>query len=218
MILKEIEERTSVRRYSDKEISENDIKEILEAGRIAPSWVNAQPWHFIAVKDNETKNLLAQLANGQKQVANAKYVIVIVADIKEWDEYKFKKVLTNQLGMSEDVSNAILKDETYYPKLRGENILLMRTIEQCSYAASFMTLQAQHLGISSCIIGAFGNKFTNFNLDIAKKVNEKLNIPNGAYIITMLSLGYKQENAKEVKRHRKNFDEVISKETYGNKF
>ena len=55
MILKEIEERTSVRRYSDKEISENDIKEILEAGRIAPSWVNAQPWHFIAVKDNETK-------------------------------------------------------------------------------------------------------------------------------------------------------------------
>ena len=111
MILKEIEERTSVRKYSDKEISENDIKEILEAGRIAPSWVNAQPWHFIAVKDNETKNLLAQLANGQKQVANAKYVIVVVADIKEWDEDKFKKVLTNQLGMSDDVSNAILKDE-----------------------------------------------------------------------------------------------------------
>ncbi len=218
MILKELEERSSVRKYSDKEISTQDINEILEAGRIAPSWMNSQPWHFIAIKDNSTKELLSKLANGQKQIANASYVIAVVADVKEWDEPRFKQVLAKQRGMSDEVTDAILKNETYYPKLRGKDILLMRTIEQCTYAASYITLQAQHLGIGSCIIGAFGNEFTNFNMDIAKEVNEKLNIPEGSYIITLISLGYNSENAPKQKKIRKDFDEVVSKERYGSKF
>ena len=43
-LLKLIESRKSVRKYSDKHISDEDLKKILEAGRLAPSWMNVQSW------------------------------------------------------------------------------------------------------------------------------------------------------------------------------
>jgi nitroreductase len=51
--------RTSVRRYADKPVTDMVLKNILEAGRLAPSAMNAQPWHFIVIKDPETKNVLS---------------------------------------------------------------------------------------------------------------------------------------------------------------
>ena len=51
--MKELVARQCVRQYSDKKISNEEIEEILEAGRLAPSWMNVQPWKFIVVEDEE---------------------------------------------------------------------------------------------------------------------------------------------------------------------
>ena len=61
-----IETRKSVRKYLDKEIPNDVLKQILEAGRLAPSWMNSQPWKFIVVKNQETKNLLSKLSSNFK--------------------------------------------------------------------------------------------------------------------------------------------------------
>ncbi|MBN1913761.1 MAG: nitroreductase family protein [Candidatus Omnitrophica bacterium] len=46
--------RRSVRRYTDKEVSEDLIKKIIEAGMNAPSAGNQQPWHFLIMKNKKT--------------------------------------------------------------------------------------------------------------------------------------------------------------------
>lgn len=46
-------ERRSVRIYKDKQVPENLVRRILEAGRYAPSAGNYQPWKFIVVRDKE---------------------------------------------------------------------------------------------------------------------------------------------------------------------
>lgn len=46
-----INNRYSVRAYSDKKVEKELITEILEAARIAPSAVNYQPWHFIVITE-----------------------------------------------------------------------------------------------------------------------------------------------------------------------
>lgn len=55
--------RRSVRKYTDQPISDEDIKEIMEAGTMAPSGMNMQPWHFVAIKNpdaiNELKGFMA---------------------------------------------------------------------------------------------------------------------------------------------------------------
>ncbi|TKG97260.1 nitroreductase [Puteibacter caeruleilacunae] len=45
--------RYSVRSYSDKPVSKDLIQQVLEAGRIAPSAVNFQPWEFVIISEPE---------------------------------------------------------------------------------------------------------------------------------------------------------------------
>ena len=54
-ILELISSRKSVRKYLDKHIPDEDLHKILEAGRLAHSWMNVQCWKFILVKNQETK-------------------------------------------------------------------------------------------------------------------------------------------------------------------
>ena len=51
--------RRSIRKYKDEPIPEEVIKNILEAGRLSPSAVNKQPWHFVVVKDQKTKEAIS---------------------------------------------------------------------------------------------------------------------------------------------------------------
>lgn len=218
MVLDIISQRASVRDFSDKKIIEEDIKEILEAGRLAPSWMNVQPWHFISISEKENKNLISSLANNQKQVKESSHLILLLADTGAWDKNEFSKILKMREGMTEERLESIFSNPGLYPKLRGEEMILLRTIEQCTYAMAYMTLQAKALGIDSCIIGAFGNELTNFNPEISKEVKEKLNIPQNNYIVGILALGYKKETANIPNKIRKDFNEVVSKENYNEKY
>lgn len=44
-------DRRSIRKYTNEQVSEEDIRLIMESARQAPSGENAQPWRFIIVKD-----------------------------------------------------------------------------------------------------------------------------------------------------------------------
>jgi len=58
-VLDAILARRSVREYSDREVEEEKLKAVLEAGRWAPSGMNNQPWRFVAVRDRKTLGELA---------------------------------------------------------------------------------------------------------------------------------------------------------------
>lgn len=49
-----IKDRRSVRRYTDQEISQADLLEIVEYGSWAPSGTNRQNWHFVICKSEES--------------------------------------------------------------------------------------------------------------------------------------------------------------------
>ncbi len=51
--------RTSIRRFKDRPVPEADIRKILDAGRLAPSANNTQPWSFQVIRD---KDVLARMA------------------------------------------------------------------------------------------------------------------------------------------------------------
>ena len=54
-----INSRRSVRRFLDQQVSEKDIKKIIEAGTKAPSACNVQGWRFIVInKKDVMKNIV----------------------------------------------------------------------------------------------------------------------------------------------------------------
>jgi len=75
-----IEKRRSIRRFKPEPIPAEDLKKILEAGRLAPSGGNRQPWYFIVVREPETRKALSIAANNQKFIADADTIIVTLGD------------------------------------------------------------------------------------------------------------------------------------------
>lgn len=43
--------RRSVRKFTDYYVTDDELKKILEAARLAPSWANTQVWSFVVVRD-----------------------------------------------------------------------------------------------------------------------------------------------------------------------
>jgi len=73
--------RRSIRRYENKDIPEEVLQQILEAGRQAPSAANRQPIRFVIVKDQDIlKNLCDNVIT--RFVKKAPVAIVGCADIK----------------------------------------------------------------------------------------------------------------------------------------
>ncbi len=215
MLLDLIKNRKSVREYLEKDIPNEDLKKILQAGYYAPSWMNSQPWKFILVKNPEVKKLLSELSGNQNHVKSANALIVCIADKNGWSKEEFGKVLAKR-GVKESGIEKIFNIPMLYPPLLGEDKVLLRSVEQVTYAVSYMMLEAKELGIDSCIIGAISNEATIKNEDIIEKVNKALNLKEGEVLITIITLGYAKEQTQTVKQ-RKDFNSVIHFESIGNK-
>lgn len=207
MVMNAVTSRKSVRNYSDRPIEDSVLNKILEAGRFAPSWVNVQPWKFIVVKSQATKDLLSESAGGQKQVKNAQVVICCVADIQDWDKSRFGKVL-EQRGLDNDTENFMLESKLYNPANLGEFEALMRSVEQLTYAVAYMTLEAQELGVGACIVGAFANELTKKDDALAKKVKSVLGLNDKQVLVDLLTLGYEAEPVPS-KKLRKPVEDVV---------
>ena len=59
-----IQGRTSIRTYKDLPVPDEDIRKILDAGRLAPSANNTQPWSFLVIRD---RAVLTQMADAVRR-------------------------------------------------------------------------------------------------------------------------------------------------------
>ena len=74
--MKEIFERISIRKYENRPVEEEKIRQILKAAMAAPSAGNQQPWEFYVVRDPEMIRKLADTTPYSKSAAGAPVVIV----------------------------------------------------------------------------------------------------------------------------------------------
>ncbi len=70
-----VRKRLSIRTYKPDPVPEDVLNRILEAGRLAPSAKNYQPWKFIVVKDPVVRQALVPACKGQGSVGQAPVVI-----------------------------------------------------------------------------------------------------------------------------------------------
>ncbi len=70
-------------------------------------------------------------------------------------------------------------------------------------ALDHMTLEAVHLGLGTCWIGAFSEE----------RVKKILNIPGNIKVAALLTLGYPRDPSI-IKKHRKPLEEILCREKY----
>jgi len=142
--MREIQDRRSIRKYSDREIDEVALGKILESARLAPSGHNRQPWHFIVVKNPERKRRIAEVAGGQTWMLTAPVFIVCVADIRA----------------------RIETDEVLYIDEETPSFELKRVIRDTAVAIGHILLEATALGLGTCWVGWYLQKDIRPILDI----------------------------------------------------
>lgn len=125
-LLSVMEGRRSIRKYKkDRPVGDQEIGELLEAFRWAPSEGNLQPWLVIIVKDDGIINELSRAAYDQGWVSTAPVVFVICIDLKK---------TMNSFGE------------------RGMNLY---SIQSTAAAIQNMLLMAHYKGLGACWVSAF---------------------------------------------------------------
>ncbi|HPF98482.1 MAG TPA: nitroreductase family protein [Kiritimatiellia bacterium] len=82
--------RSSVRAYTTDPVPEDLLQKVLEAGRIAPSAANFQPWHFIVVRDPAIQRALGD-AYAKTWFWQAPVIIVVcVEPARAWTRFDGK--------------------------------------------------------------------------------------------------------------------------------
>ena len=209
----------SIRKWKTDPVPDDVIKALLEAGRRAPSWENAQPWRFITVSDQAVREKMKVLAFGQKTIIRAPLVIAVAGDLAVWDRDQQRKALielreAGAVQASDDIIEKVfLSNPAFAPGLRGDAVAAARTLEQVTYAISFILMEATNHGLGVCIVGAFGNEFTGELSDEYAEIKETLNLPETCMLMVILCIGY--PDVSPPPRPRKPMSEIAFRERYG---
>jgi len=107
-----IEGRHSVRQYDPSaQISEQELRELIQETTLAPSAMNLQTWRFLILTDPALKQKLFPITNGQRHVLDASAVIVIFGDLdafqEPWRERIFTKAVAEGRMTEEAKENAL---------------------------------------------------------------------------------------------------------------
>lgn len=91
-----IRKRRDIRSYLKKDVPDDVIRKIIEAGRLAPSAMNLQPWQFIVIKNKETLKELGEFCMSGRFVVQAPFAVVVVTDpVNKWHEIDGARAVQN---------------------------------------------------------------------------------------------------------------------------
>lgn len=82
-----VRKRGSVRKYEATPVGEAQLQQVLEAGRMAPSAANQQPWHFVVVRDEKMRTALGTAYNRDWFWQAPVIIAVCVSPAKAWSRF-----------------------------------------------------------------------------------------------------------------------------------
>lgn len=74
--------RRSIRRYTAEPVSEETIKQLLEAAMSAPSANNRQPWQFVVIDDRELLDAITEVHRYAQMLKEAPLAILVCGDLQ----------------------------------------------------------------------------------------------------------------------------------------
>jgi len=205
--MKVIQDRRSIRHFTEEPVSDQDLDMILEAARQAPSGENAQPWRFIIVKDEGMRKKMGAIAGGGSgRRFTAEFVTKKMQERFAGleDEAKkqaaFKKLTSGQVSafMADAPVNIVVCgkkdvwDMPYDTSAAIENMLLMITA----------------LGLGACWVIA-----PCIDIRDEERIKALLDIPEGFKAVSVLSVGHPARSHRP--RPRLPISELVYKEKWG---
>ena len=200
--------RRSVHQYSDEAIDQTTLETIFKTATLAPSGYNLQPWEFLALRDEETKQALKEVAYDQDHVVDADTTVVILGntDLMAHAKAVFDDWLAKEYIPNEDVRATLLENVEAMAEM-PEPERRIWTTRSTSLAAMTLMYAAWEHGVASCPMEGFD----------ADGLIETFDIPDGYEPVMLVTLGYPVDKASDIENERKGrrpIEEVVHYETF----
>lgn len=193
------EERRSVNSFdTEKKLSLEKLKEIINQAVHAPSAFNLEPWRVIAVHSDEDKETLFNLSNQQPKVKEATYNLIIIGDREAYgDDNPAWKELKDMAG--EEMTNGAKSAAAFLYGSSEERKIKFAESNAGLLAMSIM-YSAQSLGVDSHPMSGI-----DFN-----GIKEKFSLKDSEDVVMVIGLGYRDESkALYPRRKRKGFESLV---------
>lgn len=163
--------RRSVRVYSDREVSDELLDNILETAMRAPTCGNMQLYSVVVTRDDEGKRALSPAHFGQPMVTEAPVVLTVCADYKRFTRWC-------------ELSDA---DPGY------DNFLsFMNAVADATIFAQQIVAAAEFVGLGTCYLGT-----VTYN---ARQISDLLGLPDMCVPVACITLGWPAEEGVETER------------------
>ncbi len=190
-VIKTIFERRAIRKYKNQTVRKEMIEQLLDAGRMAPSAINKQPWKFYIVTSKEDIKLFSSE--------------IIKVGIKSFPKLGIKNIAKAVISGITNLSHGIDFLKADDPVFHGAPVVIFITspkenewaaldIGMCSQN---IMLAAKSLGLDSCPVG-FG-KFVEQTNNYSK-----LKIPATDQVHLAIVIGYGDEKPEIHARNKNN--------------
>ncbi len=147
--------RRTVRKFTGHKVTDEEVTQILEAGRWAPSWANTQSWRFIVVRDTQLiEKITDQYSATNPARACSKSASVLIIGCAE-------------SGLSGCRGG---KDRT---KFSNWNMF------DLGMATQNISLMAHDIGLGSVIVGSMNHDGIHELLDLPDNIQVIVSIPVG---------------------------------------
>jgi len=202
-----LHERRSIRRFTEQEVAIEDIRELIDCARYAPSDTNSQTWEFIAIVNREkikeiermTWEQLHQRAAEAEQRGLSKEARLLV---KSFGPYAtaFSDAPVLIVCLATPYASKF-RDRIFDPvQLVDDSIWAEEGIKSSCLAAQNLMLAAHARGLATC-------PMTGPVLLASEQLRSYLDIPAHSQINMVISLGYPAE--RPGKLPRKEVDEIL---------
>ncbi|MCX5849207.1 MAG: nitroreductase family protein [Deltaproteobacteria bacterium] len=167
-----------------KDITDMQLKEIIEIASLAPSGFNLQPWQLIIIKDKANKEILIKVAWDQTKITVAPVVLIVLGDREG-----FKKGNAGfEKDFAESVKAGIMKQEQYDWFVNATNSLYGASSErQLAFACKNAGFFAISLMLAAKDAGQDSHPMDGFDIDGVRKA---FNIPEQYWIPLLLAIGH----------------------------
>lgn len=183
--------RRAIRRFDARQIEEELLQQILQAGLYAPSAGGRQGVIFAVCQDKEVNERLGKIkrANSNPHMATAK-----------------NYVSKEQPSIADDpkLTNAFYDAPTVITMFAPKNFLF--SVDDCAVAAENMMLAADSLGIGSCYIG---QGWTAFADSYGQEILRKWEIRTDYYAVMQLLLGYPKADDRHPAAKARKEDRIL---------
>jgi nitroreductase len=97
-VFESVKTLSSIRSYVKKAVPDSIVREVIEAGRLAPSAHNDQPWQFILVRDREKLEGLGKYCISGKFVSEVDFAVAVLTDpSSKWHEIDGTRAVQNMV-------------------------------------------------------------------------------------------------------------------------